>query len=203
MKEIQPLPVPQTDFERQAVNEFANNVQVVIQTCDEVEYYAALDRLDPPQIENYDYGKPVQYPHSELSIVVGTFAGIDAAIIAQGEKFNTELETIFKDVFTSTKLLLGLGVCYGLTNNSDDVDLKIADVVVASEISISQFDSDGGETLEEVHQVAPSVYQLFCENPDTWDGMVVCEEPNKRIANAHVGRLFGASRVIEHQLLEI
>ena len=39
----------------------------------------------------------------------------------------------------------------------------------------------------------------FSENPDTWHGMVVCEEPNKRIANAHVGRLFGASRVIEHR----
>ena len=202
-KEIQPLPVPQTDFERQVVNEFTKNVRVVIQTCNEAEYYAALERLDPPQIENYNYNKPVQYPHSELSIVVGTFAGVDTAIIAQGENFNAELETIFKDVFTSTKLLLGLGVCYGHANNSDNVDLRIADVVVASEIGVSQLDSDCGGTQEEqVHKVAPSVYQLFCENPDTWDGMVVCEEPNKRTANVHVGLLFGASRIIEHSYLQ-
>ena len=198
MKEIQPLPVPQTDLERQAVNKFTKNVRVVIQTCDEAEYYAALERLEPPRIENYNYDKPVQYPHSELSIVVGTFADVDAAIIAQGENFNTELETIFKDVCTSTKLLIGLGVCYGHSNNSDNIDLRIADVVVASEIGVSQLDSDGGETHEEVHKVAPSVYQLFCENPNTWDGMVVCKEPNKRIAKAHVGRLFGASRVVQN-----
>ena len=196
MKEIQPLPVPQTDLERQAVNRFTKNVRVVIQTFDESEYYAALEKFDPPRIENYNYDKPVQYPHSELSIVVGTFAGVDAAIIAQGENFNAELETIFKDVFTSTKLLLGLGVCYGHAYNSVNIDLRIADVVVASEIGVSQLDSDGGDTCEEqVHKVAPSVYQLFCKNPNTWDGMVVCEEPNKRISKAHVGRLFGASRV--------
>lgn len=190
MKEIQPLPVlvPQTDLERQAVNEFTKNVRVVIQTRDEAEYYAALERLEPPRIENYSYDKPVQYPHSELSFVVGTFAGINAAIIVKEEIFSAELETIFKNICTSTKLLLGLGFCSGYKlAKLDNIDPRIADVLVASEISISQLDSDA---KEKVHKVAPSVYQLFCENPDTWDGMVVCEEPNKRIANVHIGRLF-------------
>ena len=91
----------------------------------------------------------------------------------------------------NAKLLLGLGVCYGHRNNH--FDLKFADVLVASEIGLSQL---GLGSQEEFYKVAPSVYQLFCEHPNTWDGIVVCEEPNKRIAKPYVGWLFNASRVI-------
>ena len=186
-EQAEALSIPQTDSERQAVKDFSMKVQVVIQTCNEAEYYAALERLNSPRIENYNFDKPVDYPHSELSIVVGTFAGIDAAIIAHGANYKAELETVFRDVCTNAKLLLRLGVCFGLK-----FDLKFADVLVASEIGVSQLDSDGLDPREEVQQVAPSMHKLFCRHPNTWDGIVVCKEPNDRIARVYVGRLFGA-----------
>ena len=176
LEEIDPLSLPQSNEE--AVKKFAKNVRLVIQTCNEAEYYAALERLSPPQIEDCNFDKPVMH----YSIVVGTFAGIDAAIISQNANCKTEFGIVFS---TNAKLLLRLGVCLGHGNRS--VDLKFADVLVASEIGVSQL---GLGPHEKVYKVAPSVHQLFCECPNTWDGNVVCEEPTKRIAKAYVGRLF-------------
>ena len=142
MKEIQPLPVPQTDFERQAVNEFANNVQVVIQTCDEVEYYAALGlSTDLTLLKLKTMTMANQCNILILSCqpkVVGTIAGITRPKLPLEKNWNTELETIVKDVFTSTKLL-GLAVCYGLTNNEMLIS-RLLHVVVASDNS-KQFES--------------------------------------------------------------
>ena len=122
----QPLPPPSREESRQAVVEFATNVKVVIQTCNDAEYYAALEKLKPPQImiKNQEFTKPVEYPHSEIRIVVGTFADIDAAVIKteQGAKCKTELGTVLRHVCTSVK------------NNFAKHDLKFADVLVGKEI---------------------------------------------------------------------
>ena len=67
--------------EYKIVESYIENVRIVIQTCNDAEYYAVLDLFEAPQIENTKFKKPVQYFHKEIQIVVGTFAGIDAAIV--------------------------------------------------------------------------------------------------------------------------
>ena len=197
-KDNDPLPPPNDESMREAVKEFAKKVRVVIQTCNCPEYYAALKKLESPRIKDQEFTKPVKYPHQVLSIVVGTFADFDAAIIKteQGSKCKNELEAVFnKDsiIFTSAKLLLGLGVCYGLQKN-----LKFADVLVGKEIDAAQIPKLAGtmETRAKLKEKPKSVQKLFCEDADMWDDFCVCEEPSKRIAKAFVGRLFSASVLI-------
>ena len=75
----QPLPLPIEESERKAVKVFATKVKLVIQTCNNPEYYAALEKLTSPQIESQKFAKCVTYSHPELTIAVGTFAGVHDA----------------------------------------------------------------------------------------------------------------------------
>ena len=141
----------------------------------------------------------MKYPNQVLLIVVGTFANFDAAVIktGQGSKCKNELEAVFnKDnvIFTSAKLLLGLGVSYGLKK-----DLKFADVLVGKEIDAAQTPKLAPGTMEtraKLKEIPISVQKLFCENTNMWDDFCVCEEPSKRIAKAFIGRIFSASVLI-------
>ena len=198
----QSSPSDHEESKRQAVKEFTTKVRVVIQTCNDAEYYAALEKLKPPRIE--EFTKPVKYPHPELKIVVGTFADIDAAIIKtdQGSDCIKELQTVFKDnaIFTSAKLLLGLGVCYGLKKNYAKHDLKFADVLVGREIGALPRPKFTGGTIETrgIPKPTPKIVQnLFCEDADTWNEFVVCKKPSKRIAKAFIGRLASGSILID------
>ena len=200
-KKNKALTPPSEESKKQAVKEFATNVNVVIQTCNPAEYYAALEKLKPPQIENQEFTKPVEYPHPELTIVVGTFAGVDAAVIKteHGVKCKTDLEAVFENVCTNATLLLGLGVCYGLKKEHD---LKFADVLVGKKIEAIQtpkFGADGTmDTRGEVKVTPRSVQKMFCEDADTWDDFIVCEEPSKRIARAFIGCLASMSILINN-----
>ena len=136
------LAKPEEDCE--AAKDFALEVKIVIQSCNKAEYYAALEMLEPPQ----NFNKPVKFFHSKLLIVVGTFAGLEAAIVktSQGEECKEDLKTAFQ-IFKSAKLLLGLGICFGLRDNPAKKDLKFADVLVASEIGVSKRPKAGREGL--------------------------------------------------------
>ena len=175
---------------------------MVIQTCNDAEYYAALEKLKPPQIETQEFSKPVNYPHKWMTIVVGTFAGRDAAVIRtqQGANCLDELEAVFKNdmIFPSAELLLGLGICYGLKKNA----AKFADVLVGKEIDVikaPKINPDGTMDPRGIVKVIPkSLQKLFCEDAKLWDGLTVSEQPNERIAKVFVGRLASASILIDN-----
>ena len=180
--------------------EFATKVQVVIQTCNDAEYYAALDKLQPPRISDQEL-KPVEYPHHQLTIVVGTFAGLDAAVIKteQGPECTNGLQAVFKNVCTSAKLLLSLGICYGLKNNFAKHDLKFADVLVGKEIDAilpPKTTSNRIEPRSRVKVIPKSLQKVFCEDPDRWNDFIVCVEPDERTARAFIGRLASGSFLI-------
>ena len=193
--------MPSEKSKRQAVIKFATSVEVVIQTCNPPEYYAALEKLKPPKIENQKFTKPVQYSHPDhdLTIAFGTFAGKNAAVIhtEQGVKCRTDLEAVFEKVCTNATMLLGLGVCYGLKKEHD---LKFADVLVGKKIKAIQtpkFNPDGTmDPRGEDKVTSKSVQNLFCKDPDMWDDFIVCEKPSKRIARAFVGLLASVSILI-------
>ena len=118
MDKEQPKELANSKEDYEAAKVFALEVKIVIQSCNNAEYYAALDMLEPPK--NFD--KPVKFSHTELLIVVGTFASIEAAIVktSQGEECKEELKTVF-EIFTSAKLLLGLLVQYFFTTVSNKI----------------------------------------------------------------------------------
>ena len=198
MDDEQPVPVPLSKEEYKIVESYTEKVRIVIQTCNDAEYYAVLDLFEPPRIENAKYEKPVQYFHKEIRIVVGTFAGIDAAIVEtdQGTECKEGLQAAV-EVFKSAKFLLGLGICYGIKDNSVGEDLKFADVLVSEGIGVSKRPKlkpaglDPRASFEKVEKVMKNI---FCVRPmERYSGIVVSDEPKQRTAKVYVGRLLSAS----------
>ena len=103
-------------------------------------------------------------------------------------------------VCTNAKLLLGLGVCYGLKNNFAKHDLKFADVLVGKEIDAvltPKFKSNGMmDPRGKVIETPRSVQKLFCNDADMWHNFIVCEKPSLRISKAFIGRLASGSFLI-------
>ena len=184
-----------------AVKGYTQKVRVVIQTCNDAEYYAVLDMFEPPRIENPKFEKPVKYFHKDIRIVVGTFAGIDAAIVEtdQGTECKEGLQAAV-EVFKSAKFLLGLGICYGIKDNSVGEDLKFADVLVSEKIGISKrpkLAPNGLNPRESFKEVEKVMKNIFCVRPMVdYTGIVVSDEPKQRTAKVYVGRLLSTSILI-------
>ena len=173
-------------------------VQIIIQTCNNAEYYAALEKLDPPRIESKKFEKPVKYYHPKLWIVVGTFAGKDAAIVDtnQGADCKNELETAVL-VFKNAQFLLGLGICYGIKGNSAGADLKFAYVLVSEKIGISKtpkLKPAGLDPNEDLEKVETDLKNIFCVRPmDGYNAIVVSDQPKQRTTKVYVGRMLSTS----------
>ena len=162
MDKEKPKELAKSEEDCEAAKDFALEVKIVIQSCNKTEYYAALEMLEPPQ----NFNKPVKFFHSKLLIVVGTFAGLEAAIVktSQGEECKEDLKTAFK-IFKSAKLLPRN--LFGLRDNPAKKDLKFADVLVASGIGVSKrpkAESDGIDPREEFKKVKPLVFNIFCND---------------------------------------
>ena len=190
----EPLALSQGAHEEiKKVKDFAKNeVRIVIQSCNDAEYRAALEMLKPFQ----DFKAPVRYFDKELIIIVGIFAEQNTAIVrtAQGVECIEQLKRAFK-IFQNARLLLGLGICYGIKENFAKSDLQFADVLVGSEIGISKtpkLQSEGLNPREKVKDVQQLVFNIFCKD-SKWDGITVCEVPEQRTAKVYVGRLCSAS----------
>ena len=109
-----------------AVQLFATQVVVILHTCNANEYWAALERLEPPTKGDGSNirDRPIIYPH--VGSVIGWFAGYRAAVMrtGQGNKCRDELATALTKSFPNGKAIIGAGIAY--TNNRKR---KFADVL--------------------------------------------------------------------------
>ena len=192
-KKVKPQVVPSQEEQQQAIKDFAaNEVEVVIQTCNEAEYYAVLEKVDRPQIEGID--NCVEYPYSSLTIVVGTFAGKNTAVAwtGQGSYGQKDLEKILT-IFKAATILLGLGVCMGIKH-------EYADVVVSKEIKAAcapKIGEIGTEPRGETKSAGKRVNKVFCHTAG-WDTFVCTAGDQGRIAEAHAGLLFSSPNLINN-----
>ena len=200
-KKVEPLKVPSQEEQKQAIKEFAaNEVEVVIQTCNKAEYYAALEKVEPPQIEGIE--KPVEYPHGWYKIVVGTFAGKNAAVAwtEQGSYSQEDLEGILA-IFEKATILLGIGVCMGIKH-------EYADVIVSKKINAAvapKIGNDGIEPRGETKLAGKRVTKVFCDTAG-WNEFV-CTTVDQRVAKAYAGLVFSSpnlinNHAIKHSLLQ-
>ena len=131
MKNHEPEMAPEMHIEE--LREFAENITVIIQSCNDCEYYAALEQMKPPDSMTESlFTKPVRDPRNhDISITLGMFAGRKSAIVRteQGILCQEYLKTIH-DLFPKTMAVLGLGVAYGMDRRA----LLLSDVLVASQI---------------------------------------------------------------------
>ena len=124
-----PLPAPSDAKLQKEIKKFAaKHVTVIIQTCNRAEYYTALEKMKAATALLPMFDKPVKYPTGNnpddeyTIIVVGTFAGKNAAIVktGKGDECRHDLEKI-RGYFKHAKYILGLGICMGIKGKFGDV----------------------------------------------------------------------------------
>ena len=80
------LCIQQTDeTTMKAVRLFACQVVLILHTCNVNEYWAALERLEPPTKKDGSEirGRSITYP--QVGSVIGWFAGYRAAVVRTGQ----------------------------------------------------------------------------------------------------------------------
>ena len=129
------LPLPHYgSSEYQAIEQFRQEVVIVIQSCNENEYYASLELMKAPIIENQPqlFNTAVRYRNEDaMRIILGMFAGYNAAIAytQQGSSCRRDIEKVLQWC-PKTKAILGVGVAYGMKRDA----VKFGDVLVAKQI---------------------------------------------------------------------
>lgn len=118
----------------QAIEQFRQEVVIVIQSCNENEYYASLELMEAPNIENQQhlFETAVRYRNKcAMRIILGMFAGYNAAIAytQQGSSCRRDIENVLQWC-PGTKAILGVGVAYGMKRDA----VKFGDVLVAKQI---------------------------------------------------------------------
>ena len=90
----------------------------------------------------------------------------DAAIIKtkQGTKCKEQLEAGFK-IFTSAKLLLGLGVCYALTENLNFADVLVGRKILA--VETPRFQKGTVKHRGTTKEIPQSIINIFCDDSTT------------------------------------
>ena len=118
------LPLPHYGSnEYQAIEQFRQEVVIVIQSCNDNEYYASLELMEAPVRYRNEYA---------MRIILGMFAGYNAAIAytQQGSSCRSDIEEVLKWC-PNTKAILGVGVAYGMKRDA----VKFGDVLVAKQIA--------------------------------------------------------------------
>ena len=160
--------LPSNASQREEIKKFAaNQVNVIIQSCNNAEYYAALEKMEAATDSLPMFDKPVKYPTGKYTIVVGTFAGNNAAIVrtGQGNKCRNDLKEILS-YFPHAKYLLGLGICMGIKG-------KFGDVLIGKKVQIEEnLKLENGElklrgTREDATQ---TMRNIFCDDTTGWKG---------------------------------
>ena len=166
--------LPLNASQQREIEMFATNqVNVIIQSCNSAEYYAALEKMKAAKESLPMFDKPVRYPISKYTIVVGTFAGKNAAIVrtGQGNKCRDDLKEILgsrrdnlKGLFPHAKYLLGLGVCMGIKQ-------KFGDVLVGKMVQIEENLrlENGKLVLRGTRENAKrTMRNIFCDDTTGW-----------------------------------
>ena len=205
MRQIDPatLHVHRTDeITMQAVQLFSNNVILILHTCNEKGYWAALERLQPPTTANQRKirDRPIIYP--QIVSVIGWFAGYRAAVVrtGQGNECRDELMEVLTKSFPNGRVIIGAGIAY-----ANDRKCKFADVLISDQIeNFIQYKKEGDEITNRGPrvQIDPNVQRVFGNTARDWTGMkcFTCAD-NSRTSVAHIGCIVSAPTLVKDEVL--
>ena len=177
--------------DRTEVRKFAKGVKVVIQSCNEYEYYAALELTKPPT-KLFERAVRCDIEHTEVTL--GMFAGCKAAIVwtKQGVSCMTELQKILH-FFSNPKALLGLGVAFGMDENV----VRFCDVLVANQIiDYAERPKIVDGKLQHRGQILntkKTLDKIFCKDTTGWK--FACTKGD-RLAKPVIGKLVSSPNLI-------
>ena len=205
MKQIDPatLHIQQVDeITMQAVQLFAKKVVIILHTCNEKGYWAALERLQPPTTDNQSNirDRPIIYP--QVGSVVGWFAGYRAAVVrtGQGNECRDELMKALTESFPNNRVIIGAGIAY--TNNRKR---NFADVLISDQIeNFVQYKKEGDKITchGQREEIEPNVQRVFDNPARDWTGVqgFTCAD-NSRTSVAHIGCIVSAPTLVKDEVL--
>ena len=197
------LHIQETDkVTMQAVQLFAKKVMIILHTCNKNEYWAALERLEPPTTEDRSNirDRPIIYP--QLGSIIGWFAGYRAAVVRtrQGNKCRDELTNALTKSFPNSQVIIAAGIAY-----ANDRKRKFADVLISDQIeNFVQYKKEGTKITNHGprEEIDPNVQRVF-ENPARdWTDMqcFTCADDN-RTSVAHIGCIVSAPILVQDEML--
>ena len=169
-----------------AVQLFARQVVLILHTCNNNEFRAALERLESPTTKdgNNIQGRPIVYP--QTGSVVGWFASYRAAVVLteQGNECRGILTCI--ESFPNVEVIIGAGIAY-----ANDQKCKLADVLISDQIeTFLPYKQTGDEIINRGprEQIGPNVRRVFKNPAKDWSDRksFTCSKDNRKSV-AYVG----------------
>ena len=207
MNKIDPVPLPlrlTDETTIKAVQLFAKQVVLILHTCNNTEFRAALERLEPPTTEddNKIKDRPIVYPQTGL--VVGWFAGYRAAVVMteQGNKCRGILIEALTCIesFPNAQVIVGAGIAY-----ANDRTCKLGDVLISDQIeTFLPYKQKDGEIKNRGPRepVGPNVTRVFINPAKDWsDRKYFTCSADKRKSVACVGCIISTPILVSDETL--
>ena len=171
-----PIPCSNSN-EHKAIQDFAEQVVIVIQSCNENEYYASLELMEAPNIPKPDsqsqlFKRAVLLQNEDnMTIAVGMFADRKAAIA--WTKQGTDCEKGIQSVcilFPNIRAILGVGVAFGMKRS----EVNFCDVLVATQIAdLGRIRLEDERVVTEgrggdITSTKTSLSNIFCQDVTQW-----------------------------------
>ena len=169
-----------------AVQLFAKQVVLIFHTCNRSEYWAALERLEPPTTEDQSkiQDRPIVYPQNDS--VVGWFASYRAAVVRtkQGDKGHSNLTKALTETFPNGQVIIAAGIAC-----ASDQKYKLADVLISEQCTVASEIS----SRDPHQQIDPDVMRVFKDPAKDWSAKkrFTCAK-DKRTSVAHIGCVVSA-----------
>ena len=205
MKKSDPitLHIHQTDeTTMKAVQFFARQVVLILHTCNVNEYWAALEKLEPPTKDDRSNIRDRSIIYPRVGSVIGWFAGYRAAVVRteQGDKCRDELSKALTESFPNGQVIIGAGIAYA--NNRKR---KFADVLISDQIeNFVQYKKEGNEITNRGprEEIGKNVQRIFVNPARDWTDMKLfpCADDN-RASVAHVGCIVSAPTLVRDEVL--
>ena len=167
IKEKSPQKTPQKESELyRGLENFSKNVQIIIHTVNDNEYYAAVGHLSDDGNPLLGLTTSVVFP--KTGSVVGMFGGYKAALVQtrMGGYCREGIEDALLN-FPNAKAIIAVGVAYGKSHEK----CKFGDVLVSQSIEdMSNVKFQDGTIIErgEKHHVKPNLQKIFCKQTQSF-----------------------------------
>ena len=197
-REICPVNI-KDETTKNAVELFAKQVVLILHTCNQSEYWAVLERLEPPTTEDQSkiQDRPIICPHIDIDSVIGWFASYRAAVVRteQGEKGRSNLSKALTELFPNGQVIIEAGIAC-----ASNQKYKFADVLISEQCTVaSEITSDDPH-----QQIDPNVMRVFKDVAKEWSHQksFTCANDN-RTSVAHIGCVVSAPtlEMLREQLL--
>ena len=179
--------------ESKKLEEFSNEVEIILQVVNENEYQAAVTLMEPPCPS---FSRAVVFPSAGK--VVGMFADKKTALIQTGVGADVgDYVQSAIDMFCNAQFVIGVGACYAFNSEQH----KLGDVLVSNRISDlknSTFDKHG--QLINCGQIVDMVEDLkatFCMDLTFERDFEVSDA--ERVSRIYTGPFASYSALIDHE----